>query len=857
VKLAVRSVERGLLWVFALISLVSIVYTFTRPIRLHLTLDMAASGPSSAQLFYDTGNGFTERDSDAAKVTSESLTSFQSFSFNLPKKTIFRLRLDPLTNAGRVIIKNVEIDNQGSVIMVLSASQFVAFNQIAERTQRASEIEFTTTPAATDSGVTISLPQPLRLRRIVTFERALNLTLYELLLALGFFLLHKCSASLINLHQRFVVIAAKSSGGRFLKLDAMAIWVYLGITLIFCLACSLDFNGSSVGMYPIYGDGPTTSMLLGAPRSIRADEWAYVTPDILNQYFRQDRFAVKNSVLGEHDIALTGNIPVKHFTTLFRPQFWAFFALPADYAFSIYWQAKALLLVTGVFTFLLWLTGSSCWSLTGALWYLFSPFTQWSYSWPSAMPEMVGCLCLAVVCFCYLTVGRRAVWLVLATIGTVLFGVNFVMCAYPPHLIPLVWVGVFVVLSWCFSKRREIFSSNSWLPRCGLILVAALALASIGATVYLDLRVAIAAVADTLYPGRRILPSGLFPVWGFGSHFLQWTEKENRFPQALGNICEGSGFLWLAPLSLLCLGRAVLSNFQKFTLLALWLCFAMIFCWSAFPLPAPLGKLTGLDRCTPARCMPALGLLNVSIVALIISACKPWHTSLRKLDFAVFVIAIGLSLLWFASVNRHLGNFFTVWQLTWAALIAAVLATLLISGRKRWLAGCLLFSQILAFAGVNPIEQGLPELTKSDLHSFVQAHRAILTGRWLVFSDTPVRSGFLAAQGLDVYTGTRYLPDIDHFALFASRGLNLDTFNRLGYLNAHAIKPGQPTQFVQTSPVVVEWDVAAADPLLPQLGIRYIAFDVKPDAIMIQGLSALSDSPVDGLWLYRIGNLAK
>lgn len=859
-----RSFDRRLLWVFAVVSLVSIVYTYTRPLRLHLTLEMAASVPSLAQLFYDTGNGFNEKDSRTAKITSGSLSSFETLSFDLPKKTVFRLRFDPLTNAGRVILKSVEIDNRGSVIQVFAVSQIVPFNQIAERIERGSEVEFATTPGATDAGVSISLRAPLRLRRLVAWQRTKALIIYEVALGLVFFLIfvfkvrvqsawYHLAGATRRLHRRFELLGGRLSSGTFLKLDAMAIWVYLGMFALFAVACCLDFNGSSADLYHVYGDGPKTEMLLGAPRDVRVDEWAYVTPDILNQYFRRDRLAVQDSVLGDHNIALTGNIPVRHITTFFRPQFWAFFGLPADYAFSIYWQAKGLILVCGVFTFLLWITGSSFWSLTGALWYLFSPFTEWDYSWPSAMPEMVGSLCLGVVCFCYLTVGRRAKRLALAVVGAVCCGVNFVMCAYPPHLIPLLWVGVVVTIAWCISRRKDIFCEEAWPVRCGALLVTCLALAAIGADVYLDLRVAIAAVADTLYPGRRVLPSGLFPLWGFGSQFLQWTEKEGRFPQVLGNICESSGFLWLAPVSLFCLGRAVLSSFQKAALLAMWLCFALIFCWSAFPMPAMVGQITGLNRCTPARCMPALGLLNVSIVALMISGCKAWRTSLRKLDFGFFCVATALLAWWFIAVNHHLGEFFTSWQLMRAALIAALLATLLAGGRKRLLAVCLVVPQALVFGGVNPVEQGLPVFTKSELHDFVHSHADLLSGRWLVFSDTPVRSGFLAAEGLDVYTGTRYIPDIDHFALFSSRGLNLSVFNRLGYLDAHPIRQGQATQFVLTSPVVVEWDVSPEDPLLPELGIRYVAFDVKPVTNDVQDLKLLSDKPVDGLWLYRIG----
>jgi hypothetical protein len=121
-----------------------------------------------------------------------------------------------------------------------------------------------------------------------------------------------------------------------------------------------------------------------------------------------------------------------------------------------------------------------------------------------------------------------------------------------------------------------------------------------------------------------------------------------------------------------------------------------------------------------------------------------------------------------------------------------------------------------------------------------------------VYSDTPVSSGFLAAVGCRVYTGTRYLPDIDHFALFASHGLDLNALNRLGYLDGHAVPPGARSEFDLDAPVIVRWNVAPQDPTLRQIGIRYLAFDARPAAGISNGLISLSSQPIDGFWLYKL-----
>jgi hypothetical protein len=856
-----------LLLVFAGLSLLSVLYTYSRPVNLQLTMDMASSQAGVAQLFYDTGRAFNEADSSTCRVDASSPASFEHLSFSLPEKTILRLRFDPLTSAGRVVIRNVQIRNKKAVLENIPVSRIMPFNQIAERTERRDEVEFVTVPGANDPGVILGLAKPLRLRWVFAGQNLLRLGVINACLAALCVLIALTKPQLTPGWRRLLLFARRVNRlferaanrfprGSFLAMDATAFWIYAGLIVFFCLACLLDLNGSSSALYgTVYGNGPAAKPWIGTPKDVRVDEWAYVTPDILNQYYRADRFEAKRSVLGDHFVALTGNVPVRDVSTFFRPQFWAFFALPLDYAYSVYWQAKALLLVAGVFTFLLWLTRSTRWALAGALWYFFSPFIQWSYSWPSALPEMIGSLCLGTTCFCYLTVGRKSGWLALAAVAMVLCGVNFAMCAYLPHMIPLLWVAVAIVTAWCGASVAEIAHREGRWLRVAAVLLSVAVLSAVGLSVYGELKPAIIAVADTLYPGRRVVPGGTLGIWKFASHLLPWGETEKQFPAVLGNICEGSGFLWLAPVTLLCIPRLSLTRFQKAGLAALWCCFFMIFCWCAFPMPAAFGRITGLDRSTGSRCLPALGLINVAIVALSAARFReklPVNHRTGAGQAVYWLCAAAIFLAVFRAANGHLDGYFTLADMALAALFLGLLAMLLISGKERLLALLLVIPQALLFGTVNPVERGLPVFTRSQLHSFIQSRPQLLAGRWLMYSGTPIRSGFLAAEGCEVYTGTRYLPDIDHFALFAARGMDLNTFNRLGYLDATPIPAGEPTRFIQLGPVVVNWEVAATDPLVRELGIRYVAFDFKPTEVLTRGLAAVSDGPVDGLWLYRV-----
>jgi hypothetical protein len=175
----------------------------------------------------------------------------------------------------------------------------------------------------------------------------------------------------------------------------------------------------------------------------------------------------------------------------------------------------------------------------------------------------------------------------------------------------------------------------------------------------------------------------------------------------------------------------------------------------------------------------------------------------------------------------------------------------LLEGRKTALAVMLIVPQALLFGAVNPVQRGLDVVLESPLARFVRSHPGMLAGKWMVFADAPAASGFLTASGCQVYTGLTYLPDVDHFPMFASAGLDLRVVNRTGYRTAR-LAGADTAGWVELLDVgFVRWHVSPFDPLLRQLGIRYFAFAERPPDEVASRLTPLSDTPVGRLWLYR------
>jgi hypothetical protein len=817
------------------------LFQLTRRARFILDLEFSAPAPSQVQVSYNMGAGFGGQRSPAAALQGGP-RDFQIVAFELPKGKLLAVRLEFVPPVVAPLLRRAEIRGARGVLAPLSVA------------------------GSDGSAMILKPPEPFDYSRVKAVQRIpVILAGNAFLIALAWVIyairrpLPKLWQSVRRLVRRANAKiepgAQRLSAPGFIRFDAPAIWFYVACLAAFAIGSLANLNGSSVGVFASdFHYGPPPKTLLGAPRGIRADEWAYHTPDILNQALRQDRFAFERTALGGHAISLVGNVPIRHVSTLFRPQFWGFFLLPADRAYAVYWQFKALLLLAGVFTWLLLVTGSSFWSAVGALWYFFSPFTQWTYSWTSLLPEMVGLACLIMVLVCFLTVGRNRIALCAASLGAAACAINFVLCGYPPHLIPLCWLMAIFVAYWCVAHREAIVRPEGRGRRALAILAAVLIVSAVGLWVFADLRPAIVAEAHTIYPSQRTLPGGanLSPKTIL-THFLQWTEAEHRYPASMIDICEAAGFLWLAPFTLFWFLRAGLDRTERLMAGSLWFVFLFLGAWTVLPLPSFLGMPFGLDRTFSTRILPALGLANIAIVAFFMASPRlpvgpresPPGTVFRGLQV---LVPFGLLLY---TVNRLNGNYFSAAEVAFNVCLGAAAILFLLERRKMALAAMLIVSHVLLFGAVNPVERGLETLTGSPLARFVRGHPDVLTGEWMVFGDAPGTSGFLSATGCQVYTGLAYLPDIDHFPMFASAGLDLNVLNRTGYRTARLIGADTGSWVELLDVGFVRWHVSPFDPLVRKLGIRYFAFAEQPPDEVASKLTPLSAGPVGTLWLYR------
>ena len=821
-----------------------------------LVVHMSSSVFSRAQVYYDIGQGISETESSSVPVRSSATP--QELRLPLPFGRIQYLRFDPLTCPGTFLITGMQVlRSDGTVALSVPPANLETVVGFDRRDILPTGVQFRVRSDSYDPALLVPLNSALEFeahgRPLASLFRLASVN-FALLGIEALMLLIPASRnkikSLVRSADQWARNTAKHlSNSGFLVFDRLAVWFYVACIALYIVLAAADFNGSSMGVFwRNYKVGAPATILAGTPQQIRADEFNYMTPGMLNQTFREQKFNVTDSVFGNHSTALLSVLPIRHVTTWVRPQYWPFFVLPADFAFAAWWQAKWFILVTGVFTLLLLITQSSFLSITGTLWLFFSQFTQWCYTWPSMLPEMCGLFCFTIVCACYLLVGTRKLALAIAAVCCAACAVNFALMAYLPHMLPYAWIGLFFMVAWCIAFRGTIMRPEARLARVTSVLTCLFIVAALMLIVVHDAHEAIQGIAATIYPGHRSVSGGGFSLAVFGTHFFSAFESETRFPPGYSNICEASGFFWLAPLTLF-FWRQIrgLTKQRRVLLAGLWAAALLLAGWALLPIPAYWGSFLFLDRILAPRLLPALGFLNIAIVMTVLSSPGPLKRPGLDVKAAIVLPAVSIILI---LTNQSVGGYFSTWEVVLSSLWTSILAVLLWDGRKRLFAAAILIPSIFFFGLINPVQRGIDPITSSTLFQIVHSDKRLLNGKWMIFPDIFPASIFIAV-GCDVFNGSKYLPDIDHFPLYAAHGLDTRILNNLGYVDVLELAPGEPPT-VKRSPFGVTLAISPLDSLVKDLGIRYMAFHKRPSAEIRAHLKPIGSGNFSEFWLYEV-----
>jgi hypothetical protein len=626
--------------------------------------------------------------------------------------------------------------------------------------------------------------------------------------------------------------------------------VIIALTLVLFFNVFLNLNGSSSAMWRFFVDGrlPERGLLLGTAKDVRADEWMTQTPWMLSQASTEPPFQTSNPNVGDGATGLLVNLPIRHWTSIFRPQFWGFFILDFEHAFSWYWNLKWYVLVVGSFLlFRIISRGRALATVAGTILVFFAPYMQWWYSTGAVLPEIVGLTFLGLWAFHLVRRAKSRRGLVLGALALFILIPNFIFCCYPRFQVPLLYFALLVAL-WIGMTMR--LRPTDRLLRYGC-LGAVLGLVGVcGYGWYHEVAPTLRMTAQLEYPGKVFSTGGDFAWSRFFVPFLQFGMSEFHFPVGLVNASNAAGFVLLLPFV-----AVVLANRPRVWrdgFIILMLCFAAaVSYFMIVGIPPALAKYSGWSLVYSTRGMLPVG---IALIACFVRALA-WPPLRRAISPVVGLILTGaLAAGWWVClsvVNQKYAGFVSGGLVVSIAVYFAVISILFV-GRAQWLATSLLLLPIVtASALVNPIGRGLPGFYDSEafreLRSFAGKDHS---GRWLVMGRN-LRSNYVPylvkAAGGNVLSGIRCNPDMAVFDVLDPAREHFNVWNRFAVVSYTRSLDGE-IGLKLTSGVSYTVALPFRPELLDRLGIKYILnVDMPAEENVIPGYRIVTSR--DGLVL--------
>jgi len=125
----------------------------------YFQVTMQSSADDVAKVYYDLGEGLSEKDSTEVQIMGDQ--RFHDYRFRIPKQVIGSVRFDPLMNQGSVTIKNIEIvSGFGKRIGSVDPGQLRPVHQIKKLDIRDDEVTVITEEEANDPQISVSWSSP-------------------------------------------------------------------------------------------------------------------------------------------------------------------------------------------------------------------------------------------------------------------------------------------------------------------------------------------------------------------------------------------------------------------------------------------------------------------------------------------------------------------------------------------------------------------------------------------------------------------------------------------------------------------------------------------------------------------------
>lgn len=564
--------------------------------------------------------------------------------------------------------------------------------------------------------------------------------------------------------------------------------VLLGLLVL----VGLNLNGSSISaLEPGGAHGP--SVLAGQARAVRGDEFLLATPlavSAARQGFPDRQWT---GLVDAPQLALAHGAPTGQWLEVFKPQDWGYLALGAARGLAWHWWLPYASSLIGLFVLLTGIGTRTRLAAVLAVLGTVSPYDAW---WSAPSPGLfVGFAALMATCAVR---ALRARWAAGSLTWGLLGGLAaaaFALALYPPWQISLALLLVGLVAGQIRDLRaggRRVAAAVTGFAATAVPPVAAWLIGNADA---------IAATAQTIYPGQRRSDGGGLPLaWLLDAPLnpllsgATGLTMRATVDQPAANFSETSA-TWL-PLPVLGLAVALLAvvflrggkgrstpattirvrgagrtppQAGGGTLVGVVAVMAVLLVWALVPVPAAVGRVLLLDRAPGGRMPLALGVGAVVLLAIgathLPAARRGWGGPARRAEAVGWLLAVAgtVALTAYSAANLP-------WDtsvLPWATVLLlgtgfAVGFGMIASG--RWsLAGAIALTLLAtaSFSLVNPLNHGLGPLADNGLTVAMRRIARAEPGVKVEVYGTTLTIALVRAGGVQSLSGTTPYPDTD------------------------------------------------------------------------------------------------
>lgn len=534
--------------------------------------------------------------------------------------------------------------------------------------------------------------------------------------------------------------------------------------------------------------------IFGRSQAIRSDEWLVSTPSKLSaQYSDYGKF---NEILrAEKTYNLSASGLYKGYSGLAFPLQWGFYFLGAERGFSLMSSAMffLMLLISFEMCYILTKKAKRVVALLGACLIVFSSYNMW---W-----SFVGWILTAqaaIVMLYYFLNTDKKLYRVLFGIGTAIFASSFILALYPAWQVPVGYLFL-IILTWTvYSSRDNIKKFNKF--DIGVFALCIVFMGSIIVTYLLDLREYMAAIVETVYPGRR------YSYGGFALDKIANYIPSLIFPyRDAGNPSELSIFVSFFPLPIL-INFFYMIRSKKINLLATsMIVLSLIFtAFSLFEWPHILARITLLNYSMPHRIVDIIAFIQVYLLVIALSHYDENKRIGIVTSFLTSTVIIASTVY---VAYRKFPTYIMKWEILLIGIGLILLVTVILSVKKqpiRDLAIATMITILMASSmTVNPLVKSFDVLyTKPISYQIKAIVQSNSDAKWIA-TDNLVDSGFLVANGAPTINSVNSIPNYNLWNKIDPSGEFEYVYNRYAHLVISLIDEPTSIELMQADAIIL------------------------------------------------------